>query len=113
MLNWITLNNIDELESIKEKSFQKPQVLFKHSTRCGTSSVVKSRFERATAIPDADFYYIDLIRYRDLSDKIATDFKVYHESPQVLIIKDGQCRYNESHFGIDMEEITEQVTTLN
>lgn len=113
MINWITLSSIEELQIIKEKSFQKPQVVFKHSTRCGTSSVVKSRFERASAIPEADFYYLDLIRHRDVSDKIATEFKVYHESPQVLIIKDGQCRYDESHFGIDMQEINEQVTALN
>ena len=113
MLNWISLTEIDELIRIKEKSFQKPQVLFKHSTRCGTSSLVLNRLERAKEIPEADFYFLDLIRYRDVSDKIADLFNVYHESPQVLLIKNGKCHYEESHLGIDMFELNDQVTSLN
>ena len=113
MLNWISLTNIDDLQLIKEKSFQKPQVLFKHSTRCGTSSLVLSRLERAKEVPDADFYFLDLIRYRSISDKIAHLFNVYHESPQVILIKNGECHYEESHLGIDMFEISDQIASLN
>lgn len=113
MLNWISLTNIDDLPLIKEKSFQKPQVLFKHSTRCGTSSLVLNRLERSKEVPEADFYLLDLIRYRDISDKIAHLFNVYHESPQVILIKNGECQYEESHLGIDMFEISDQITSLN
>jgi len=113
MLNWISLTEIDEIERIKERSFQKPQVLFKHSTRCGTSSLVLNRLERASDIPNADFYMLDLIRYRDVSNKIAELFNVYHESPQVLLPKNGECHYEESHLGIDMYELKDQVASLN
>lgn len=113
MLNWISLTNTDELQFIKEKSFQKPQVLFKHSTRCGTSSLVLNRLQRAAEVPDADFYFLDLIRHRDVSDKIAHLFNVYHESPQVLLIKNGECLYEESHLGIDMYELSDQIAALN
>ena len=113
MLKWISLTEIDELQRIAEKSFQKPQILFKHSTRCGTSSLVLNRLERASDIPDADFYMLDLIRYRNVSNKIAELFDVYHESPQVLLIKNGECYYEESHLGIDMFELGDQVASLN
>jgi bacillithiol system protein YtxJ len=113
MLKWISLTNIDALEVVKEKSFQKPQVLFKHSTRCSTSSLVKNRLERSAALPDVDFYFLDLIRHRDVSDKIAELFNVYHESPQVLLIKNGKCHYEESHLGIDMYELSDQIAGLN
>ena len=113
MLKWISLTEIAELERIAERSFQKPQILFKHSTRCGTSSLVLNRLERSSDIPDADFYMLDLIRYRDVSNKIAELFNVYHESPQILIIKNGECHYEESHLGIDMYELSDQVAMLN
>jgi len=113
MLKWTSLTEIDELQRITERSFQKPQILFKHSTRCGTSYLVLNRLERASDIPDADFYMLDLTRYRDVSNKIAELFDVYHESPQVLIIKNGECHYEESHLGIDMYELSDQVTMLN
>ncbi|CAN5717576.1 bacillithiol system redox-active protein YtxJ [soil metagenome] len=113
MLNWISLTSVDELQVIKEKSFQKPQILFKHSTRCGTSVLVLNRLERSKEIPDADFYFLDLIRYRDISNAIAHLFNVYHESPQVILIKNGECHYEESHLGIDMFEISDQITSLN
>jgi len=113
MLNWISLTHIDELSLIKEKSFYKPQVLFKHSTRCGTSSLALKRLERTTEPPAADFYLLDLIRHRNISDKIADLFDVDHASPQVLLIKNGECHYEESHLGIDMHELADQIISLN
>jgi bacillithiol system protein YtxJ len=107
-MNWIDLNNEQQLHTIKELSNVKPQLIFKHSTRCSISSMAKSRLER-TAQPDGvDFYYLDLIQHRSLSAKIAKDFSVSHESPQVLLIKAGECVYDESHSGIAMDEIVEQ-----
>ncbi len=108
-MNWIQLTNLNQLEGIKEKSKQKPQVIFKHSTRCSISSMARGRLERSTAPNDADFYYLDLITYRDISNKIAEDFHVYHESPQIIVIKNGKCVYDESHGSITMDEIKEQV----
>ena len=81
MLNWITLTNIEQLTAIKEKSYKKPQVLFKHSTRCGISSIALRRMEKAGIIFGADFYFIDLFRVREISGKIAEAFSDCHESP--------------------------------
>ena len=108
-MNWIPLTQLEQLSSIKELSATKPQIIFKHSTRCSISSMALTRLERATEIPTADFYYLDLIAYRTVSNAIAEEFNVYHESPQVLLIKNGECIYDESHSGISMDEIAEQV----
>ena len=60
-------------------------------------------------MPDGiDFYYLDLIANKNLSQKVADDFNVEHESPQVILIKNGKCVYDESHSGISMDEIAEQ-----
>ncbi len=108
-MHWIPITAVDQLALIKEKSATVPQVIFKHSTRCSTSSMVLNRLERSAATIQADFNFLDLISYRDISHKIAEVFNVAHESPQVLLIKNGICTYDESHFGITMDEITEQV----
>jgi len=108
-MNWIELNNLQQLAEIKELSRTRPQVIFKHSTRCSISTVVKNRLERNEQPGSADFYFLDLLRFRSISDKVAEDFAVYHESPQVLLIKDAQCVYEESHNGIDMAGITDQI----
>ena len=108
-MTWIDLNNEQQLSSIKELSKQKPQLIFKHSTRCSISSMAKSRLERNVQPEATDFYFLDLIKFRSVSDKIAEDFAVFHESPQVLIIKNAACVYDESHSGIQMAEIAEQV----
>ena len=108
-MNWIELTAPQQLTTIKEHSKQKPQVIFKHSTRCSISSIAKDRLERNEQPGDIDFYFLDLLQFRSLSDKIASDFAVYHESPQVLLIKDAECIYDESHNGIRMDDIIEQL----
>jgi bacillithiol system protein YtxJ len=104
-MNWKTLDSASQLEQIKAASAQQPVVIFKHSTRCAISAMVKSRLERAEAPGNVDFYYLDLIRHRDISNKIAADYAVEHESPQVLLIRNGECVYDESHNGISMDEL--------
>ena len=106
-MNWNELNSENQLQQIKDKSLEKPQVIFKHSTRCSISSLAKSRLEKWTPSEDFDFYYLDLIRYRPLSTKVTELFHVPHESPQVLVIKNGECVYDESHLGISLQEILE------
>lgn len=107
-MNWIELNSLEQVNLIKEKSAEKAQVIFKHSTRCGVSGIAKNRLERSEAIPGTDFYFLDLIRYRSVSDAVSEIFSVYHESPQVLVIRNGECIYDESHSGINMDDIAEQ-----
>ncbi len=104
-MDWKVLRDELDLEEIIKRSVTRPQVIFKHSTRCSISSVAKSRLDRATQPGNTDFYCLDLINFRALSDKVAEVFNVYHESPQVLVIKNGECVYDESHMGITMDEI--------
>lgn len=108
MMNWIYLTSAAQLEEIKKKSNSKPQVIFKHSIRCSISSMVKSRLERSEQPENVDFYYLDLINNRNLSNQLSEDFNVWHESPQILLIKDGKCIYDESHNAIRLEDILEQ-----
>ncbi|MBI3883622.1 MAG: bacillithiol system redox-active protein YtxJ [Sphingobacteriales bacterium] len=107
-MNWIPLKNEAQLTEIKNRSKDKAQLIFKHSTRCNISSLAKSRLERTEEPPNIDFYYLDLIEYRNISAKIAEEFAVFHESPQILLIKNGECIYDESHSGISMDEIIDQ-----
>ena len=112
MMNWKLLTSEDQLPQIKERSTQTPQVIFKHSTRCVVSSMAKNRLERSQTPENVDFYFLDLIKYRGISNKIESDFMVNHESPQILLIKNGECVYEESHNGISMDEIEEQIKNV-
>lgn len=105
---WRALESEEQLNEIQEHSFDHPVVIFKHSTRCSISSVVKSRLERSAGPEGMEFYYLDLIRYRSVSNRIADLYKVEHESPQVLVIRNGECIYDESHYAISMEELALQ-----
>lgn len=108
-MNWIDLNSEAQLEALREKSHQKPALIFKHSTRCSISAMAKARLDRAGSMDSADCYYLDLLANRPLSNLIAEKFAVFHESPQVLIIRNGECIYDESHNGIDPDELREQL----
>lgn len=107
-VNWIPLISEAQLEEIKVKSYTNPQVIFKHSTRCSISSVAKSRLDQSEGPNSIDFYYLDLLQYRNVSNKVAEVFAVHHESPQVILIKNGECTYDESHMSIRMNEIVEE-----
>jgi bacillithiol system protein YtxJ len=109
-MDWIPLTEELQLEQIKEQSNIQPVVIFKHSTRCSISTMAKNRLERETPANNTLFYYLDLLRFRPISNKVAADFHVHHESPQVLIIIKGECTYEESHNGINMQDISEQVS---
>ncbi|MVT11696.1 bacillithiol system redox-active protein YtxJ [Chitinophaga tropicalis] len=106
-MNWIPLTTEAQLSQIKETSADSPVIIFKHSTRCSISAMAKARLERAGTPENISFYYLDLLRFRDLSNKIEAAYNVPHESPQVLLIRNGECVYDESHSGIRMEEILE------
>lgn len=109
-MDWKVLNEESQLKDIINLSETRTQVIFKHSIRCSISAVAKSRLDRFNAPAGVDFYYLDLIRYRNISSKISEIFRVHHESPQVLVIRNGECVYDESHMGINFDEIIEHAT---
>ena len=110
-MDWIQLTNEAQLAEIKQESYTKPVVLFKHSTTCSISAMAKNRLDRAKTIENVPFYYLDLLRYRPISNAIAEQFDVHHESPQILLIKNGECIYDESHNGISMDDILDAVNS--
>jgi len=103
VLPWIAFTNLEQLETIKEKSKTKIQVIFKHSTRCGISRMVMNQFVDAydLNLGNLDLYYLDLLNYRDVSNEVGYTFQVMHESPQLLIIKNGVVVAHASHGGIN------------
>lgn len=113
MINWIPLTDASQLDSIRQASFQRPQVIFKHSTRCSISHMAKSRLERSGAPEGIDFHFLDLLAYRSVSDQVARDFHVHHESPQVILLKQGDVVFDESHNAISMDEIVEQAAVTS
>lgn len=100
---WKDLQTVDQLDEIKEISFEKPVVLFKHSTRCAISSMALSRLKGSwneSEMAEIDFYYLDLIAHREVSNTIAEKFNVVHQSPQIIVVKNGEAIYHDSHSGI-------------
>lgn len=108
-MNWIDLTTEDQLNQLIQQSSTTPQLIFKHSTRCSISIMAKSRLDREATVSGVDFYYLDLLQYRNLSNKIAEVFSIVHQSPQVLLIKNGECVFEETHNEINMDEIREQI----
>ncbi len=106
-MDWITLNDMAQLDEIIESSTTRPVAIFKHSTRCSISSMAKGRLERSWNYSNQELpaYYLDLIAYRDISNKVAEQFGVTHESPQLLLLKNGEVVYHNSHGGIRAEAL--------
>ena len=101
-LQWIPLTNIAELETIKALSATESVFVFKHSTRCGISSMVLKRFEKLFTEEHQHLkvYYLDLLNYRAISDEVGYTFQVMHQSPQLLVIKNGVAVHHASHYDI-------------
>lgn len=106
-MNWNDLKDIQQIAELKANSYQRPQLIFKHSTRCSISQMALSRFERSWSDSEIECYFLDLLKFRAISNFIETEFEVEHQSPQVLLIKNGQCVYHESHNAIFVDEVLE------
>jgi len=106
MAPWLKLESIEQLDSIAQSSVGKPNIIFKHSTTCPISSIAKLRLDDHWDISeDVDLYYLDLLKHRNISNEIAEKFETVHESPQILVIKDGRCVYDVSHMDINVQEV--------
>ena len=107
-LPWIPLVSISQLDDIKSKSLTKTQLIFKHSTRCGISSMVMRQISNGFTFTENEFdlYYLDVLRYRDVSNLVAETFQVFHESPQLLIIKNSVLLAHYSHGAINDMDLT-------
>ena len=106
-LPWIALTEVDQLEIIFRNSFEKTQLVYKHSTTCGISSMVLNMFTKGYghSRDKLDMYFLDIHRYRPISNEVAQIHGVRHESPQLLVIKDGVVVAHSSHGGITEMEL--------
>ena len=104
---WLPLTQSDQLTDLQKASHEQPVLIFKHSTTCSISAAAKGKIERQWADSGltVPIYYLDLLRFRPLSAQIAEQFGIRHESPQLLLIKDGECRYDASHMGIRLSDV--------
>jgi bacillithiol system protein YtxJ len=105
VLAWKQLTTIDELSALLQTD--KPQLFFKHSTRCSISSMALSRFEQQWSSENelCELNFIDLLNYREVSNELADQSGVMHQSPQVILIKNGKVIYDASHSAINAFEI--------
>ncbi|MEQ9167890.1 MAG: bacillithiol system redox-active protein YtxJ [Fulvivirga sp.] len=105
-MSWNELTSLEQLEIAVNESKEQPVVIFKHSTRCNISSMAFDRLQRSWE-NDANVkpYYLDLIKYRDISNQIADKFGVTHQSPQVIVLRDGHPVYDMSHMGISYQAV--------
>ena len=112
MNTWQDLNQETQIKEISEASFKKPQLIFKHSTTCGISAHAQHRLATATRElgEAADLHYLDLLRYRPISNKVAADLGVPHQSPQVIVLKEGKVVHSSSHFSINPQTIVESAS---
>jgi len=105
--NWKNLDSEEQLKEVIKGSHEKPVMLFKHSTTCGISAGAKHRLEAGWDIdPDKiDFYYLDLLSHRSVSNLIAKSLNVIHQSPQIILVKDGVAVFNTSHHAINANAV--------
>jgi len=110
-LNWNALTQIAQLDEIVEESASTPVVIFKHSTRCSISRMALKNFEREYNLEESEVspYFLDLLEHRDISNEIAQKFQVIHQSPQLLLIKNGKVVYDVSHSEIDAEALKSKI----
>ena len=107
-MNWNPLTEIEQLEKIDQESENNLVMVLKHSTTCSISSMALSRLERKWADSDSEKikpYYLDLLQYRSLSNEIEKRYGIEHQSPQVLILKNGKCIFSETHSAIRVDDI--------
>ncbi len=110
-MNWIELISIDQFNQIIEERSSESIIIFKHSNRCSISSMAKNRLESnwQELSNNKEVYFLDLIKFRELSNYIADSIGLQHESPQILVIKNGDCVYHASHSAISPRAIVQEL----
>lgn len=106
-MRWESISDTESLQTIIANSEVKPQLLFKHSSRCFISTIVRSKFDDANDPELIDYLHIDVLSSRSLSSLIAKHFGIQHESPQAILVFKGDCVLDESHQSIDPAEFIE------
>ena len=109
IIPWNRLTDVNQLNELDKESYNQPIAIFKHSTRCGTSSMALRQFEKELNTENNNYkiYFLDLLSFRELSNEIAIRFQVFHQSPQLIVIKNGNTIHHSSHYQIDAKILNE------
>lgn len=107
---WNSIESEEDLMKAIDNSQRHKIGIFKHSTNCFISKTVLRNFEKEIKQSENKevveyLYYLDLLAYRPISNKIAEDFGVRHESPQFLVIENGVVVNHASHNNISLSQI--------
>lgn len=110
-MDWLALTEDNQLDEIVAESSDKPIIIFKHSTRCSISRMALKQFENEFNFQDKFTpYFLDLLEYRPISNAIASRFEVMHQSPQLIVVKDGKAIYDASHSDIQSEDLKQFIS---
>lgn len=110
MINWTELSSEDNLQKVIQESHSHPVCIFKHSTRCGISAMVLHRLEQTASEMGAKWYLLDLLAFRSVSDAVSIRFGIEHQSPQLLLVSEGECVSAASHTMISANWLADQLT---
>lgn len=103
--HFVKITEITSLEELTGRSKDRPIVIFKHSLTCPISSAAYDRMEGF----DGEVALVEVQRARPLSTEIERRLGVAHESPQVIVLSQGQVVWNASHFQITAEAVAAAV----
>lgn len=101
-LSWKSLQSEAQLEDIIAQSNVRLQIIYKHSSSCGISSMVLRQLEKSLTEFNsrADFHFLDLLSFRDVSNEVASRFQVLHQSPQLILLKNETVVAHDSHYDL-------------
>jgi bacillithiol system protein YtxJ len=110
-IDWVPLTDLNQLDEIAMYSNDMTVIIFKHSIRCSISMMAKNRLDSTWTDPSTNvkLYYLDLIKFRPISNEIENRFGIKHESPQILLIKNGKCTFSVTHGNINSNVIQKAI----
>lgn len=111
---WELLTDASQIDGIIATSATKPVAILKHSTRCGISAMAINGLKSNWDLPkdQVAFYYLDLLAYRAVSNAVAAQLGVPHQSPQLIVLRDGRVQYSASHHMIDYPSLKREVLAM-
>ena len=93
------------LDGLLADSKQKPVIVFKHSTACSISSRAYREMEKV----EGQVNILEVQSAREISRELANLTGVRHETPQVIVLRDGKAVWNASHFDVKAAAVAKAV----
>jgi bacillithiol system protein YtxJ len=101
------IGNHAALANLITDSKQKPVIVFKHSIACPVSARAYREMEKV----QTEVNILVVQSAREVSRELANLTGVRHETPQVIVLRDGKAVWNASHFDVRAIAVTEAIET--